>query len=150
VSGDVAVVVGVGHPDRGDDAVGLLVARRLGGRTVVGDLATIAWRWEPEEDVVIVDAMVSGAPAGTVRWLGVDELGVARASLSSHGVGLAEGLALAGRLGRLPARLRVIGVEGACFTPGAPMTPAVRAAVDAVVAELTPPRGACGGSRSSG
>ncbi|MFA6207521.1 MAG: hydrogenase maturation protease, partial [Methylocystis sp.] len=53
---------------------------------------------------------------------------------STHGFGLAEALELARALGVLPPRCIVYAIEGEIFDIGAPMSPAVAAAV-AVVAD---------------
>ncbi|KPV39666.1 hypothetical protein AN478_11135 [Thiohalorhabdus denitrificans] len=59
---------------------------------------------------VLVDAVRSGAPPGTLhRFRGLDGLPAAD-PLSSHGFGLAEALALAERVGVLPEWV-VVGVE---------------------------------------
>ncbi len=47
------------------------------------------------------------------------------ATLSSHGLGLAQAIELARALGTLPRRCLVYAIEGARFTAGAPLTPAV-------------------------
>jgi len=144
------LVVGVGHPDRGDDAAGLMVARRIrrhapAGTVVLewrGDPETLLSAWDGVERAVVVDAVRTGAAAGTVHRL---EPAVAPAALasgprSSHGLGLAGAIALGEALGRLPRELRIVGVEGRAFALGAPAGEAVRAAVDraasAVVDEL--------------
>ena len=54
----------------------------------------------------------------------------------THAFGLAETIELARALDRLPARLLVYGIEGACFEAGDELSPPVRAAVDAVREEL--------------
>ena len=138
-----ALVIGLGSADRGDDAVGALVARavaaRLPGVRVVDheDPTALLDAWQDHTPVVVVDAVRSGAPAGAVHWL---ETGQHRPPIgtptwarsghgSSHAVGLAEMVELGRALGRLPDRLVVVGIEAAGFDHGAPLTPAVAAAV---------------------
>jgi hydrogenase maturation protease len=137
------LVIGLGAPDRGDDAVGPAVARAVAARlphvAVVDheDPTGLLDVWRDHTPVVVVDAVVSGAPAGALHWL---ETGQAapRPGLeawahcghpSSHAVGLAEMVELGRALGRLPERLVVVGVEAARFDHGAPLTPAVADAV---------------------
>src|SRR5947209_5916659 len=67
------VVAGVGAPDRGDDAVGLLVAR-LVGETVpdatvveVGDPSRLLNAWEGAAGTVVVDAVRTGAAPGALH-----------------------------------------------------------------------------------
>lgn len=139
------LVVGVGHRDRGDDGAGPAVAARLAALAPWG-VDAVAWegdpialldRWAGYARVVVVDATRSGAAAGTVRDL--DEHGPFRVdrATSSHGFGLAETIALGRVLGRLPGAFDLIGIEGGGFVVGAPLTPAVADAVEAVVVRLT-------------
>jgi Ni,Fe-hydrogenase maturation factor len=121
-------VVGIGDPDR-DDGAGAAVAARCGGR-IVGD-ASFDGCWELDDDVVVVDTMVSGAPPGTVRWLAALE------ARTRHGV--AEALAAVAGAGRLPARLRVVGIEAAGAAPVAGvLSPPVRLAVEELERVLGP------------
>ena len=137
------LVIGLGSPDRGDDAVGRAVARsvadRLPGVDVVDheDPTSLLDLWAGHDPVVVVDAVRSGAPAGTVHRL---ETGAAGTPVTTgawrhtghggtHAVGLAEMVELGRALGRLPARLVIIGIEAESFDHGAPMSRPVAAAV---------------------
>lgn len=142
-----ALVLGVGNRDRGDDAVGPIVAEAMAERwpaaletaVVEGDLSTLALRWRPEHRVVVVDAMVSGAEPGTavvIEWPPAGPVGVGSTPSSTHSIGLGAALELARLLGRLPAALTVVGVEGAAFDLLAPPSPGVAAAVEPVVAQV--------------
>jgi hydrogenase maturation protease len=86
----------------------------------------------------VIDAVRSGAPAGTIHRLDVgSEPAPAAPRLgSTHAVGLAEAVELGRALGRLPARLELYGIEGARFDAGAELTPAVERAVEALCGEL--------------
>lgn len=132
------VVIGLGNDRRGDDAAGLEVARRVGGIEHDGDLADLALDWSRDDDVVVVDAMVSGAPIGAVRRFDAlaEPLPRTRSAWSSHAFDLPAALELARVLHRLPRRLAVVGIEGANFELGAAMSEEVAAAVDAVAASL--------------
>ncbi|HSK22193.1 MAG TPA: hydrogenase maturation protease [Egicoccus sp.] len=134
------LVYGVGHPDRGDDAAGWLVADRLVAgpelwvRRVTADPASLLTdpAWDDAEHVIIVDAVCTGAPVGTVSVLDAGELlaGGVPTGGGTHDLGLVTILRLAGALGRLPRDLRVIGIEAREFGAGADADPAVyRAAV---------------------
>jgi hydrogenase maturation protease len=142
------VVFGVGNPDRGDDAAGWLVADLLGDgdggavtvRRVTADPSVILTDplWDAADHVVIVDAVRTGAPPGTVhRWDLFELCGAPpTASGGTHDLGIATTIALAGALGRLPLAAVVIGIEGGCFDPGAPPSPEVLAASERVAAAL--------------
>ena len=94
--------------------------------------------WEGRDRVVLIDAMRSGSPPGTVRRFdaGRGDLPDGAFACSSHLYGPAEAVALARSLGRLPESLVVYGVEGADFTLGAGLSPEVASALDALIDEL--------------
>jgi len=63
------------------------------------------------EFVLIVDALQSGARAGTILCLNPDQLATTPGFISSHDFGVSAALELGLVLGDLPARVRVIAVE---------------------------------------
>ena len=137
----MTLVVCLGNDMRGDDAAGPLAAARLrerGVAAVVEAPERLIDRFEDSDDVVVVDAVRSGAPAGTIHRLDAvaQPLPPELAAPSTHLFGLADAVELARVTGRLPASLRVIGIEGRVFETGAPVSAEVEAALDAVVAEL--------------
>ncbi len=138
-----ALVVGLGSPDAGDDAVGSLVAdavARLGlpGVEVLTheDPTDLTLLWQGRSWVVVVDAVRSGGALGTVVILDASAGAVPGGrSAGTHDFGLASAIALSRALGTLPGSLVVVGVEGIAFAPGDPVSPAVASAVpDAVAA----------------
>ena len=140
------IVVGIGHPDRGDDAVGLVVADRLRGLvpdgvTVLsadGEGGALLDRLSQTKHAVVVDAALSGAPAGTIRRFdaAAEALPPAKYGMSTHGFGLAEAIALGRVLGRLPERCIVFAIEAESFAIGESLSPAVARAAEAVVAQV--------------
>jgi hydrogenase maturation protease len=144
-----ALVIGVGQADRSDDAVGLLVAAEVRRTATAVDVVTVSSptrlvdTWEGRNDVVVVDAIRTGRPAGAVTLVEVGNrpLPVHPGAGGSHGFGVAEAIELGRALGRLPRRLVVVGVEAASFALGAEPTPevvaAVPAAAEAVLRALT-------------
>jgi hydrogenase maturation protease len=144
---DEVVVIGVGNPDRGDDAAGPAVVAALRGRlpprirlatTVGSDPATFWSLWEGAERVVVVDAMVSGRPSGTVARFDVsnDPLPGSVRLVSTHAMGAPAAIELARATGRLPHRISVHGIEGGLFTAGAAMSEEVVRAVSEVAGAL--------------
>lgn len=123
-----AVIVGVGHRDRRDDAAGLLVAEELGRRHPQlrvtlreGDLAVLPMCWERGDDVVIVDAVAWTGDDAAYRVVPVDADDVtARTLVSSHGFGVVDALRLAKVVGLEPASLRIYGVRARRFGVGPP------------------------------
>ena len=138
------IVIGVGNDLRGDDAAGWETVRRLVPSPSLvlhehaGDAPGLVGLWGPGDDVVIVDAVVSDDPPGTV--LEIDALaGSLPAAVSwatTHGAGVAEGIELARALGQLPRSLVVVGIVARQFDLGAPMTPEVEGAVAEVARRL--------------
>ncbi len=134
------MVVGLGNADRGDDAVGLDVARRVlalspSGVDVVAtdDPASLLDLWAVADDVVVVDAIVSHRDPGTVVLVDVGATGLTGHGWSvggSHALGLGAAVELSRALGRLPARLVLVGVEVGSTERGSELTAAVSAAVD--------------------
>ena len=133
------IVIGVGNRSRGDDAVGIRVVERLKGSVECyesnGDPSELIVLFGSATDVVVVDAMVSGSQPGTITTteiaLGIPPSAAVplRSRTSTHGFGVFEALELARILGTIPERLTVIGIEGANFSPGAPLSPILERSV---------------------
>lgn len=137
------LVVGVGNLNRSDDAVGIVVAKRLselGGDAVTvlehsGEGAGLVEMWAGMDMVILVDAVSSGGTPGTVHRLDARATPIPVGLLhhSSHAFGVAEAVELGRALDRLPPRLLVYGVVGMRFAFGRGLTGAVEGAVSGVV-----------------
>jgi hydrogenase maturation protease len=150
------LVLGLGNPLLGDDAVGLKVAavvrERLDDRDDVdvveeeaGGLRLME-RMTGYDRAVLVDACVSGAAPGTIRRIGPDELPTQRTAIA-HGIDLPRALALGRSLGLpMPGVVRVVAIEAESVHEFKElMTPAVEAAIEPAVAAVleeveAPPR----------
>ena len=90
--------------------------------------------WQGYRHVVIVDATRSSAAPGTVQRFELphSEPLSGLFHYSSHLFGLAEAIALARTLQRLPKRLVIYGIEGLEFGYGESLSPQVLTAVDIV------------------
>ncbi len=139
------LVIGVGNPDRGDDAVGLAVARTVRdaaprGVTVKdldGDQLMLLDVWEDADEVYVVDAVCSGGqPGATYRFDATRPLDARFRQRGTHSFSLAEVIELARTLRRLPARLAGYGIEGASFALGAGLSPEAEAAAQAVASQI--------------
>ena len=126
------LLLGIGTRFRGDDAAGLLVAERAGGAGMESpDAARLLSAWDGVTDLVVIDAVQSGAPPGTIHCFEA-----ARAPLpadlfasGSHAFGLAQAIELGRALERLPERVTVYGIEGKQFGFGETISPEVEAAI---------------------
>jgi len=144
------LVIGLGNDHRGDDGSGLAVVRAL--RSRLAGLARVAEcgsggialleLWRDADHVLVVDAVKSGAAPGTVhRFDAGDGFSPGfRAATSTHGLSLAEAVALGRGLGCLPRRLVVYGIEADNVEMGdgltGPVATAVREATERIAAEL--------------
>ena len=137
------LIIGLGNPDRGDDAAGILVARRLRERGLNAIEHTAATLnlvdiWASSDHVIVVDAVVSGAVSGSVQvwdpWQDSLKSTVFRAS--THEFGLADTIELARALDRLPYWIRIYGIEATQFEPGTQPSQAVVSAAARVAEEI--------------
>ena len=136
------ILIGAGNPLAGDDAAGRIVARKARPRLpadvrvveATGDGAALIDLWSEGDEVILVDAAVSGGLPGTIHRLDAVAGPVpARLDLrSSHAFGVAPGIELARALARLPRRLTLYAIEAGSFDTGAEPTPRVALAIDEV------------------
>lgn len=136
-------IIGCGNFDRGDDAAGLLVARRLrelgvASTSCSGESLALMDGWDGADSVILVDAVVSGRQPGTVSIWDPLASPVPRECFvgSTHAFGVAEAIELARVLDRLPPQLTLYGIEGAHFEQGAPPSPEVLDAIERVAQEI--------------
>lgn len=146
------LIIGVGSRWRGDDGAAFEVIEQLRRDRVAStelieaeDVLSLIDRWSDEDLVIVVDAVRSGAPAGTIHQIDVTEqpLPMTSSFASSHQVGVAHAIEIARAFDRLPRRLVVVGIEGAEFGFGNRLSPEVAAAVGAAcraVARYLPAR----------
>jgi hydrogenase maturation protease len=143
------LILGLGQSLRGDDAAGLkavqlwlaqypenaamvkVVLCELPGLSLL-DLV------EGKDSVILVDAVHSPAPAGTVICIRPDELdGFTSDSKSAHGWGVAETLQLGRSLvpSLLECQITLIGIVGEDFSLGEGLSPGVHSALT-IAAEM--------------
>ncbi len=138
-------LLGLGQYMRGDDEIGLEIVQRWikenkgnfpedqieadilesPGVNLLGAIAGL-------NAAVLVDAVHSGAPAGTIHKLSENDLAAfSDGSGSVHGWGAAETLSLGHQLtgDDLPETIIIIGIEGVQFTLGEGLSPAVQNAI---------------------
>jgi hydrogenase maturation protease len=138
-------VIGIGNPDRGDDAVGLEVARRIRDAAPPGvtvteldcDQLALLDEWDGADEVYVVDAVCSGGEPGTVcRFDASGALGARFRHRGTHTFSLADVIELARALHRLPVRLTGYGIEGATFELGAPLSEETEAVARTVAEQI--------------
>lgn len=139
-------VVGWGSP-YGDDRVGWEVVQALrlavpphpGLSLVECDRSgpALIETWEAYGAVILVDAVRSGQPVGTVHCLDARDIVPGSGGLSSHGVGVAQTVALARTLGLLPGIARAYGIEIESAGPAIGLSAPVAAAMRELIARLS-------------
>jgi hydrogenase maturation protease len=139
-------VIGVGNVWRGDDAVGLLAARRLRERLELpveviqteGDGLGILDLMEGIDHVILIDAVKGGGRAGTTVRLDVsaESRWGTVVPCSTHAIGVADAIDLARTLGRLPKKIILYGIEIDSVESGASLSESVREGLDLVVEQV--------------
>lgn len=140
------LVVGFGNGLRGDDGVGLEVARRADARLrgvadVIahpGEPVDLIGTWRGYDAVVLVDAARTHGRAGSVRRYeyGRDRFPSGDLGSSSHAFDLLVAIELADAMGDLPKKLVLYAVEGERFALGDEPSVPVLQALDAAVEEV--------------
>ena len=140
------LILGLGNPILSDDAVGLLVARRLFERIGKEDVDLVEAAISGLQTVqllsrydraVIIDSHQDGTRIGKLRRIEVKELD-ASPLLSSHGVGLGQAIRVAKQLGmRLPEPLLIYAIAIADpYSFGERLTPELERALPSLVQQI--------------
>jgi hydrogenase maturation protease len=135
-------VIGVGSA-HGDDAAGLRVIDALERTGVPGGIALLRCAHPLElldamsgaRAAIVIDAARAGAAPGTLRALPWESL-VREPAVSTHGLGVAQALALAQALDRMPPHVEIIAIEAADEVPGEGLSAPVAAAVAWLAGDL--------------
>lgn len=153
---DTTRCIGIGNLYRRDDGAGLYAAQRLRLESLPnlcvaehdGEGTSLLDAISSADAVILIDAVSSGAPPGTIVRFDVQDtpLPTGQFGRSTHAFGVAESIELARSLGQLPKRCTVYGIEGACFDWGMGLTPTVEKAarqlVDRIARQLRDERAA--------
>jgi hydrogenase maturation protease len=93
--------------------------------------------WDDNERLILIDAVRTGAPAGTIHvWEGSPPQLPHATHFSSHGFGLAEAFRLGQILNCLPERITVFGIEGDQFGMGEQVSPDVLTATERLAQQI--------------
>jgi len=142
-----SLIIGVGNLYRNDDAVGILIVRKLNDMasdrvSIIeqsGEGTSLMNAWKGYDRVCIVDAVSSGSPVGSIHCMDASREPVPSKffSCSTHNFGVAESIELARTLGQLPRQLLLYGVEGGNFQHGENLSAEVEQAMESVVGEIS-------------
>jgi hydrogenase maturation protease len=142
-----ALVVGIGSLIRGDDGIGVHAVRRLKDEGIpdhvhtlevgTGGLSLLDYV-EGYDRLVIIDAIVTGAPAGTVHELHGEETARTVHLAVGHEADLPTTLALGKKLSKtMPETVVVVAVEAGDLTSfSESLTPEVEAALPKVLSKV--------------
>ncbi len=141
------LIIGIGNLYRCDDAMGILVARKLkrlkSDRLRVmeqnGEGTVLMEAWKGFNNVLIIDAVSSGAIPGSIHRLDATKESIPSKyfSCSSHNFGVGEAIELARALDQLPEQLKLYGIEGKNFEPGEVLSPGVESTMELIVEEIS-------------
>ncbi len=138
------LILGLGNVICGDDGLGVVAAERLrqgwelpagvevldGGTLGLALLAHVTGA----DDLILLDAIQTGAPAGTLVRLDGDDVGPAvRERLSVHQIGVADLLDALRLLDEVPRRLVLLGLVPETLELGIERSPAVEPRIDDLV-----------------
>lgn len=135
-------IIGCGNLQRMDDGAGVLVAKRLRELGIPAEVQSggafeLIAGWDQGQHIIVIDAVVTGAPAGTIHvWEGSPPHLPRASHFSSHGFGLAEAFRLGQILNCLPEQITVFGIEGDQFGMGEQLSPEVAGVVERVAQQI--------------
>ena len=138
-------IVGVGNTLMGDDGVGPAAVERLAARGVPAHVrlhdaglavSDVLGQLDPDDPLIVIDAVRAGGPAGAVYQVDVDALageGLPSAAVSLHELSIVPVLEMEALTGRVFSNVTVFGVEPARVAWGEGLSPAVASALDRLV-----------------
>jgi len=140
------LIIGAGNTYRGDDGVGIAVARQLSRQILPevkvieegGEGTALVEAWKGYDFVILVDAIHSGVLPGSIRRFDAIDEKIPSEFFrhSTHAFGVAGAIELARTLNELPSRLIVYGIEGQNFALGQTLSPMVEKVVASVAAQI--------------
>jgi hydrogenase maturation protease len=138
------MVIGVGNDFRGDDAAGLIAARRLreSGFPVEehqGDVAALIEWWKGAGGLILIDAVAPRGMPGTIYRLDASTAPLDRElfNTSTHAFSLADAVELSRTLGTLPPHVLVFGIEAGNISMGVGLSREVEVALPGLMNEIS-------------
>jgi hydrogenase maturation protease len=94
--------------------------------------------WEPNDHVVIIDAVRSGSSPGRIHRLDAHKESIPSEffNYSTHAFSVAEAVEMSRALGTLPGRLVIYGIEGRSFAAGSELSQEVSGILDEVIDQV--------------
>jgi hydrogenase maturation protease len=140
------LIIGIGNPFRNDDAAGLHATRLLKKMdfesSIIlehsGEGASLMEMWKGADAVILIDAVSSGSPPGTIHRLQPANrpLPAQMFQSSTHAFSLPHAVEMARALNQLPPHLLVFGIEGQNFQAGSELSPEVRSVLPEVANQV--------------
>ncbi len=139
------IVIGIGNPTRGDDAVGWVVIDRIDLQPhpdfetarSSGDAAQLIGLWEQHEAVILVDAVRTEDQAGTLQVIDLLSNEIpSKPETSTHGFGVAAAVELSKALNSTPKLLTLVGITAEAFEHGGTLSPQASRAVEEAANEI--------------
>ncbi len=140
------LLIGIGNEYRNDDGVGLLIAREICKKNltsvtvkeVSGEGAELIEAWQGFNNVIIVDAVSSGAKLGMIFKIdAINEIVQTKFfHYSSHAFSVAEAIKLAKEMKMLPPRLLLYGIEGSNFKAGLEISHTVQESAKQIIEQI--------------
>lgn len=137
------LIIGIGNKLRGDDAAGLLALKKIKelapeGIDVIennGDGAELINKWAGRDKVILIDAVVSGSPPGTIHKFSSPGpiVPTEMFKFSTHLFSVPQAIYLSASLGNLPKELTIYGIEAKSLDYGAQVSDEVEIAINNIV-----------------
>lgn len=129
-----SVVIGVGNPNRSDDAIGLELVKAMPDLSGIdvkesyGEASALMELWQGYDVVYLIDAIQFVSEIGKIHTFDVSEKPLPEKSLvcSTHIFGVQQAIELARAMKKLPDKFIVIGIEGKKFTMSNEMSPELK------------------------
>lgn len=137
------LIIGIGNKLRGDDAAGLLAIKKIRelapeGIELIennGDGAELINKWAGRDNVILIDAVVSGSPPGTIHKFSAPGPLVPSEmfKFSTHLFTVPQAIYLSASLGNLPKQLTIYGIEAKSLDYGSRLSDEVEIAINNIV-----------------
>jgi hydrogenase maturation protease len=140
------LLIGVGNEYRSDDGVGLIVARKIHEKLIPsvtvkeesGEGAALMEAWQGFQNVIIVDAVSSGAMPGTIFRIDANKetVPIKFFHYSTHAFSVSEAIELARVMNVLPPKIVVYGIEGNNFAAGTTISLLIQQAAQKIIEQI--------------